>query len=132
MLDKTHFSFLIAFSRQLEKALTQDVDDDVSDAVESLGGTLGALLAVAGGADGEESGGNAALVEDEQPAGDGTPLGSAVERRLAALEHRAATVVDVSPRRIVGGRPRTGERMVLDGKRRVPAVLKKGKTRGKK
>lgn len=134
MRDKTHFSFLIAFSRQLEAALTVAVDDDVSDAVESLGDSLDALLALARGAAGEELGGDLEGIEEPSPSGDGPPLGgSGLDDRVRDIEQRLAASVDLPQRRRLGSSSRPASELALGRKQRRTTLLKKkGARRGKK
>lgn len=132
MRDKTHYSFLIAFSRQLESALTTDVDDDVADAVERLGACLGPLLSIGCDVDGEGDSPDDDGVEPDDASGDGPPLGGRLP--LRADSTGAPHTVD-RPRRLIGGgsasaQPGTG--LVLGGGRRRTSVLKGAKRRGKK
>lgn len=131
MRDKTHYSFLIAFSRQLESALTDDVDDDVADAVERLGACLGPLLSIGCDGDGEVAGDDDDGVEADDPSGDGPPLGGDLPMRPSAS---APHTVERTRRLIGGGTAQTqpGTGLVLGSRRRRSPVLKGGKRRGKK
>lgn len=131
MRDKTHFSFLIALARQLEIALTQDVDDVVAESIDSLGASMEALLVITRRDDGEDASGDAEGVESSGPVGDAAPLGGALEERLAALEQRAAASVELAPRRRVGGIAPERVGLAMGRKRHRTPVLK-GKRRGKK
>lgn len=130
--DKTHYSFLIGFSKQLESALTDDVDDDVADAVERLGACMGPLLSISCDGDGEVTGDDDDGVEADDASGDGPPLGGHLPMRPSAS---AAHVVDRTRRLVGGGSDQTdpGTGLVLGSRRRRSPVLKKGgKRRGKK
>lgn len=127
--DKTHFSFLIAFARQLAAALEGDGDDDVAIALASLATSVELLISDSGPADGGDAGGDDDGVDESDASGDDTPLGSALAR-IAELES-ALAAVDKPHRLLDGGIPTPGGELVLAGKRRKPSVLK-GARRGKK
>lgn len=128
--DKSHYSFLIAFARQLAEALEGDGDNDVAIALASLATSVGVLLAdisedLSGDAVGDDDG-----IDSDDDAGSESALGSALAR-IAELESSLAAVD--KPRKLLsGGVPTDGGELVLAGKRRKPAVLKNGARRGKK
>lgn len=130
MIDKSHYSFLIAFERQLSRALDAD-DIELANVLQSLAVCLELLHANFGPGVGDDDGGLPESVDDVDAPGDDTPLGAALAR-IAELE-RAAAAVDVPQqqqlRRSATPQP---ERLDLGGKRRKPTVLKGAKRRGRK
>lgn len=129
MLDKSHYSFLIGFTRQLVAALDDD-DDDLADFLSALAMALGMLITNGGGDVGDDASGDDEGIDDDVDDGIRTPLGSADEpfhSRSASLERS---------RRLVGGAPADSENGIpqvgAGRKRRSASVLKKAVRRGKK
>lgn len=133
MRDKSTYSFLIAFARQLAAALNGgDSDDDVAIAVESLATSLVVLLADSMQSPDGDPAGVLEGVDDDDAPGPDTPLGAALAR-IAELERDRAAALDVTKRRLVGGASVTAGQLDVAGKRRRAPVLTKGaKRRGKK
>jgi len=120
MRDKSHYSFLIAFARQLEAALTTAVDDEVADHLETLGSCLAVLLGASDGGSSPELAGDDESVEDDDSGGYGPPLGSP---DCPVGTRRTSAIVD-QPRRLVGGLQSTDAgRSLLDRLRPQPALL---------
>lgn len=135
-IDKSHYSFFIALTRQLAEALENDDDDDVAINLSSLAISLELLLADWGTGPVGDSDEPAQGVEDDDAPGDDTPLGVALAR-VRELERDTPPALDVSRRRLVGGGSiaRGGEQErshvpVARQRRRTPVL--KGKRRGKK
>lgn len=128
--DKSHYSFLLGFVRQLAAALEDDSDDDLAAALVSLGTSLAVLIADEYPGSGEDDDGDDESIDSDDEPGNGPALGGGVDRLPAG--HSAA--LD-QPYRELGssGRTALAER-VLGGKRRRASVLKngKGKRRGAK
>jgi len=123
MRDKSHFSFLIAFTRQLEAALTDSVDDDVADSLESLGSLLAVLLSAGSDDPGGDAGGLHEADSDVDDSGDESPLGTRPRRAF-----RGATGAVDEPRRLVGGFAATDAGRDLLGRRESrPAILMPGR-----
>lgn len=136
MLDKSQYSFLIAFARQLANALDSD-DGDLAVTLGSLASSM-ALLDADWSVDlGYDDGGVPEGVDESDAPGDDTPLGAALAR-IAELEQRAAATVVGASKRLCGvGRisdAASGESQLdMGSQRRKPSVLKARKARrGKK
>lgn len=127
MLDKSKYSFLIGFVRQLEAAVARrDRDSDLADVCESLARSLGVLLAGDGDDTGDSHRGDDESVgADDDTEWDEPELGGPLEREDG---HPA----DVGrPRRLLGGGAKP-QRQVDDARVQRGAVLKGGKRRGTK
>lgn len=134
MLDKSQYSFLIAFARQLANALDSD-DGDLAVTLGSLASSM-ALLDADWSVDlGDDDGGIPEGVDDDDAPRDDTPLGAALARIRELEQSAAATLVGASKRLCGVGRvsDAASGQMEMAGKRRKPSVLKARKARrGKK
>lgn len=128
MYDKSRYSYLIGFIRQLGRAL-RDADDEpeLADELGTLALHLDALLGASGEGLGDDDDGDDAPVVDDDGDGDDPPLGSPAVRT-----DRRPAAMDVTRKRIsASGKAVAGQRLDPVGKRRRAAVLNRGR-RGKK
>jgi len=140
--DKSQYSFLIAFSRQLAAALENDYDDDVAVALASLAVSLELLLSDGSSSAGGDDGGPDASGDAIDAPGDGPTLAHLVEAYLATRGDSAAADVDVPRKRTGGLGATTAGRQLLGEREPQPPVLsaprarhrpaRKGARRGKK
>lgn len=132
MYDKSKFSFLLAVGRQLEQALEQaDRVGELADFLDDLGLLLAAVLERVSMPDGEVPGPDDDGIEDEDLDGDDASLGDSLE--VGPDSRGAPSDVVFAKRRVGGARAAPAQRrLVVGGKRRDAALLKKGKRRGKK
>lgn len=131
MREKSKYSFLIAFAKQLAKALEDDSgDDDVAIAVASIATSLDVLLADGLAEAGEDAdGADDGVDEFDDGEWDATEVGRRAAATLAA--RHAPPMVRAAERRLVGGGG--AEHLVRGAPAGAPVRMKKGsKRRGKK
>lgn len=129
MYDKSRYSFLLGFARQLENALRDD-DVELSDAVDTLGLLVAFLLERSGAGPGTIDIDDDDGIVDDDDDGNGPPLGNSLVRGSAVPESLPPSM-DVARREVSCGTREDGRSSRARSQRRNAALLK-GARRGKK